>query len=298
MKNSVLKSIIIFSAINLSLSCNSTNRLINKNQSKMFTTEQIKEKLSKVKTGADFPQLATNLKDMGVTCYETKMEDGRSLYHGQNGFELLGEPNYELIQISGKVNLEQLKADIRNHQNGNSDYFQISRQCANNGIDKWAVCLITMTCTYIDKAGNKVWVETIPDGTKKKIPFTIDQIKEAHGKVKSGVDFPAYIKDIRGLGVTRYETYVADGHTDYHGNNNNTLEAPPKYDLLLVADVIDRERFKNELKAHQQGKTDFPTFIKMCATVGIEKWQIRVDKMTCTYYDKKENEILVEKIPQ
>ncbi|WP_461396725.1 DUF1398 family protein [Flavitalea sp.] len=36
----------------------------------------------------------------------------------------------------------------------------------------------------------------------------------------------------------------------------------------------------------------------MCAIYGIEKWQVSVNKMTCTYYDKGGNEILVEEIPQ
>jgi uncharacterized protein YbcV (DUF1398 family) len=36
----------------------------------------------------------------------------------------------------------------------------------------------------------------------------------------------------------------------------------------------------------------------MCATYGVEKWAISMDKMTCTYYDKSGNEVLVEVIPQ
>jgi uncharacterized protein YbcV (DUF1398 family) len=36
----------------------------------------------------------------------------------------------------------------------------------------------------------------------------------------------------------------------------------------------------------------------MCADFGIEKRQICMNKMTCTYYDKSGNEILVEEIPQ
>lgn len=35
--------------------------------------------------------------------------------------------------------------------------------------------------------------------------FTAEQIKTAHRKVKSGADFPAYIKEIKVLGVTHYE---------------------------------------------------------------------------------------------
>ena len=32
--------------------------------------------------------------------------------------------------------------------------------------------------------------------------FTIQQIKDAHSKVKSGADFPQYMQDIIALGVT------------------------------------------------------------------------------------------------
>lgn len=128
--------------------------------------------------------------------------------------------------------------------------------------------------------------------------FTIEQIKAAHSKVKSGADFPSYIKEIKGLGVTHYEAYVIDGHIDYHGANNYIAKVPAKYEALNVAETPNSEQFKSELLAHQQGKTDFLTFIMMCATYGIEKWEISMDKMTCTYYDKKGNEILVEKIPQ
>jgi uncharacterized protein YbcV (DUF1398 family) len=128
--------------------------------------------------------------------------------------------------------------------------------------------------------------------------FTVEQIKAAHSKVKSGADFPAYIKEIKALGVTHYEAYVTDGHIDYHGANDYDAYVPAKYAPLIIADVPNSEQFKTELVAHQQGKTDFLTFIKMCATFGIEKWQICMNKMTCTYYDKAGNEILVEAIPQ
>lgn len=127
--------------------------------------------------------------------------------------------------------------------------------------------------------------------------FTVEQINTAHSKVKSGADFPAYIQKIKTLGVMHYEAYVTDGHIDYHGANNYTVKVPARYDPLVIADTTNNEEFKAGLLAHQQGQTDFPTFLNMCATWGIEKWAIRMDKMTCTYYDKTGNEILVEKIP-
>lgn len=128
--------------------------------------------------------------------------------------------------------------------------------------------------------------------------FTVEQVKTAHVKVKSGADFPSYIKEIKKLGVTRYESYVTDGHIDYHGANNYTARVPKKYEILTIVDRPKTEEFKAELLAHQQGKTDYLTFIKMCAGTGIEKWIVNLDKMTCTYFDKAGNEILVEQIPQ
>ena len=128
--------------------------------------------------------------------------------------------------------------------------------------------------------------------------FTVEQIKAAHSKVRSGADFPSYIKDIKQLGVTLYEAYVTDGHIDYHGGSEYTATVPAKYESVEIAEFPNIEEFKTELLAHQLGKTDYLTFINMCAGTGIEKWEICMDKMTCTYYDKAGNEILVEKIPQ
>ena len=127
--------------------------------------------------------------------------------------------------------------------------------------------------------------------------FTVEQIKEAHSKVKSGADFPAYIQEIKALGVIHYEAYVSDGHIDYHGYNDYTVKVLAKYTSLVVVDSTDSELFKIELKAHQQGKTDYFTFCKDCAENGIEKWIVNLDEMTCIYYDKIGNEILVEQIP-
>ncbi len=127
--------------------------------------------------------------------------------------------------------------------------------------------------------------------------FTLEQIQAAHSKVKSGADFPAYIKEIKQLGVTYYETFVSDGHTVYFGLNDFETAASPKYDALHIADTAQPEKFKSDLIAHQQGHTDYMTFCRDCAKSGIEKWAVSMDTMTCSYYDIAGNEILVETVP-
>lgn len=128
--------------------------------------------------------------------------------------------------------------------------------------------------------------------------FTLEQITAEHGKVKSGADFPAYIRAIKSLGVTHYEAYVSDGHIDYHGENDYTLTVPPKYAPLTIAKTPDEVYFKAELLAHQQGKTNYINFIRMCSTAGIEKWEISLNKMVCTYFDLSGRVILEEQIPE
>jgi len=127
--------------------------------------------------------------------------------------------------------------------------------------------------------------------------FTIDQINVAHSKVKSGADFPNYIQDLIGLGVTGFETFVADGHTMYFGKDGIKIQSDAKYTVLKIADESDRDQFQEDLKDHQQGKTSYQTFCLDCAWSGVEKWVVDTAKMTCTYFDKTGNEMLAEAIP-
>ncbi|KUG12876.1 phage envelope protein [Elizabethkingia miricola] len=127
--------------------------------------------------------------------------------------------------------------------------------------------------------------------------FTIEQIKAAHSKVKSGADFPAYIQDLKKLGVISYETFVTDGHADYYGANSYKTCSTSRYEALIIADIVDEEQFKRDLKSHQQGNTDYLRFCNDTAKSGIEKWLMDLDEMTCTYYCKNGKKILTEKIP-
>ncbi|MFA9193469.1 DUF1398 family protein [Flavobacterium sp. FBOR7N2.3] len=128
--------------------------------------------------------------------------------------------------------------------------------------------------------------------------FTIDQIKAAHEKVKSGADFPNYIKDLIELGVLGYDAFVNDGHVEYFGENNFRASENKTYDSLNIAASANKERFIEFLVMHQDGQTDYMTFCNHAAQCGIAKWRVDIIEMTCTYYDSTENPILIEKIPE
>jgi uncharacterized protein YbcV (DUF1398 family) len=282
----------------MTAACNSVNQFTTKNQNQMFTAEQIKATLSEVRTGADFPRIAMKLKNLGISHYVTRIETGQSVFYGAHNHEVHIDAAYDSIKVADRVNAGQLQSDIKAHQEGESGYFQISRQSADNGIAKWAVDLEQMTCSYLDKAGKQVYMEHIPVSRRGKDLFTIEQIKAVHAKVKSGADFPAYVQEMKGLGVTSYEHYIMDGHILYHGSNGFTLLAASKWPPVEIADTGNEEYLKYTLAIHQQGGTDYGTFCREAAHAGVERWTVDMQGMTCTYYDKSGNRMLIEQIPE
>ena len=127
--------------------------------------------------------------------------------------------------------------------------------------------------------------------------FSIEQIREAHAKVKSGADFPKYVQEIKGLGVMSYEHFVSDGHIQYFGAGGFMIEAPAKWVSREVADQGREEKLMDALIIHQEGQTDYLTFCKQAAEAGVEKWIVNIVRMACVYYDKEGYELLVEANP-
>jgi uncharacterized protein YbcV (DUF1398 family) len=128
--------------------------------------------------------------------------------------------------------------------------------------------------------------------------FTIDQIKEAHAKVKTGADFPNYIQDLIILGVKGYDTFVSDGRVEYYGVNNYSITSEEKYAPIAIATATNKERFIEFLVMHQDGQTDYMTFCNHAAQCGIAKWRVDIIEMTCTYSNIAGDVILIEKIPE
>ena len=127
--------------------------------------------------------------------------------------------------------------------------------------------------------------------------FTIDQIKEAHAKVKSGADFPGFVRELVNLGVISYDSFVSDGHTEYADEKGHLVQSGAKYPMMRVAAKSNSDQFRHYLKIHQQGQTDYPTFCQHSAETGVEKWTVDLKAMTCSYFDCSWQIMLVEEIP-
>jgi uncharacterized protein YbcV (DUF1398 family) len=128
--------------------------------------------------------------------------------------------------------------------------------------------------------------------------FTLQQLKAAHAKVKTGADFPRYIQEIKSLGLRSYEYLVQDGTTVYYGDDAHRVQSLPIYADKAINPDASAAALQHTIAIHQQGKTDFLTFCQQAAAAGVEKWVIDTERMVCTYLDKKGVVLVEEPIPQ
>ncbi|RZK13031.1 MAG: DUF1398 domain-containing protein [Flavobacterium sp.] len=128
----------------------------------MFTLEQIEQAHANVKSGADFPQYIQDLVQLGVLRFETFVSDSHTDYYGLYDFQTSSTGKYEPIQIAHTLDLEVFKKELKEHQQGKTDYRGFIDSCAKNGINKWIMDLKGFTCIYYDKGGNSVLTEVVP----------------------------------------------------------------------------------------------------------------------------------------
>jgi uncharacterized protein YbcV (DUF1398 family) len=127
--------------------------------------------------------------------------------------------------------------------------------------------------------------------------FTLQQMKAAHAKVKSGADFPAYVQEIKQQGLVHYDFMVKDGRTVYHGADDFQVSGDPFYPEKIISDKPSPDAVRQIIAEHQQGKSDFLTFCSLVAAAGVEKWVVDTRAMLCTYYDLSGNNLVAEPIP-
>ena len=126
--------------------------------------------------------------------------------------------------------------------------------------------------------------------------FTIEQINELHARLGSARTLPEYVRALKALGVERYDSYLADGHSEYFGQGGHSVASPPVHEVLPVAETGQRETFLQHLRRHERRQTTYLEMSRRLAQSGIEKWTVDTGRMTMTFYDKAGIEMLVEQI--
>ncbi|MGB9253394.1 MAG: DUF1398 family protein, partial [Candidatus Korobacteraceae bacterium] len=104
------------------------------------------------------------------------------------------------------------------------------------------------------------------------VMFTIEQIDEIHDRLGSARTFAEYVRALKALGVERYESYLADGHSEYFGRGGHKVVSPPVHEVLSVAETSQRENFLEHLGLHERRETTYLEMSRGLVESGIEKW--------------------------
>ena len=123
--------------------------------------------------------------------------------------------------------------------------------------------------------------------------FTIEQINDLHARLGSARTLPEYVLALKGLGVERYDSYLAEGHSEYFGQGGYTVVSPPVHEVLPVAETGQGETFLQHLVRHERRETAYLEMSRGLAQSGIEKWTVDTGRMTMSFYDKAGTEMLV-----
>jgi uncharacterized protein YbcV (DUF1398 family) len=127
--------------------------------------------------------------------------------------------------------------------------------------------------------------------------FTKDQIEAAHQKVQSGADFPAYVEEIKQLGVKSHEVVLTDGNWIFKGANDWVVQFHSGLAPVDVSTEASPAYFQEILAKHQKGESDFPTFCRQAGEAGVERWISDFEQMHVTYVGSNGAVIKVEAIP-
>lgn len=127
----------------------------------MFTLEQIEEIHKNSGKRTSLPEYLQALNTIGVIKYDSFISDGHSEYYGEDGEKLVSQPAHENLIVADISNLEGLMIHLNLHEQGKTDYFQMSQGLADSGIEKWTFDTEQKTIAYYDKAGNELLLEEV-----------------------------------------------------------------------------------------------------------------------------------------
>ena len=149
--------------------------------------------------------------------------------------------------------------------------------------------------TYFGRQGDG-HTEWFPDAQPTSL--TAESVKAIYSRPRTGADFPALIRELKGVGVVSYDHMIETGANVFHASNGGTLTLGNMGPACPVSDRPDLESLKRIIAEHQRGRSDYPTLCRLVGEVGVEKWVCDLDAMTCSYFDKSGNLMHVELIPE
>jgi uncharacterized protein YbcV (DUF1398 family) len=126
--------------------------------------------------------------------------------------------------------------------------------------------------------------------------FTLAQIDALHARLGRADSLGDYLRGLAAIGVVRFESFVADGRSEFVGADGQRVVSPPHHKALAVAEASDREAFLEQLRRHGDGETSYVEMSEGLAKCGVERWVADTAELTMTYRDRAGVVLLVENV--
>jgi|GEM_PF-2442078 len=125
---------------------------------------------------------------------------------------------------------------------------------------------------------------------------TLDQIRKIHDELGNADTLASYLRALRSVGVSKYASFVSDGHSEYACTDSEALVSEAVHEPFTVADKADKNQFLAVMGLTENGKIGYVEMSKRLADSGIERWMFDTKELTISYLDKAGNIIHKESV--
>jgi uncharacterized protein YbcV (DUF1398 family) len=127
----------------------------------VFTLEQIDDIHKRLGKRSSLPEYLKALRAIGVERYDSFISDGHSEYYGTPNLKVVSLAVHAILTVAEKSDRDKFLNHLRLHEQGQTNYFEMSRGLAESGIEKWTFDTSKMTIAYYDRAGQVLLKESI-----------------------------------------------------------------------------------------------------------------------------------------
>ena len=126
--------------------------------------------------------------------------------------------------------------------------------------------------------------------------FTLEQVNNIHDEFGKSNSLVAYAEALKAVGVRSTVSFVTDGHSEFHGDDEYVVKTPAHHKEFIVTQAYNDELFRRCMKRSEKGKIDYIEMSKELAKAGVEKWTLDTEKLTFTYSDAFDRPVLIEQL--
>lgn len=127
----------------------------------VFTIEKINDIHDKLGKSTSLSNYLQALNAIGVERYDSFISDGHSAYYSADNQILISSPAHEQLIVADESNAAEIQKQLKLHEEGKTDYLQMSKTLADSGVEKWTFDTNKMTIAYYDKQGNELLLENL-----------------------------------------------------------------------------------------------------------------------------------------